>query len=851
VEPQTDPKPAPKDVKLGTFAGVFTPSVLTILGLVLFLREGYVVGSSGLTRALLIILVANAISILTSFSLAAIATNLQVKGGGDYYLISRTLGLGFGAAIGIVLFLAQSVSIGFYCIGMGEAVVSLLPGANHVEAQIIAAAALLLLCVFAWQGMDWATRFQYVIMGLLIAALASFALGATQHWNPALLRANLAAPEAAPGFWIIFAVFFPAVTGFTQGVSMSGDLRDPGRSIPHGTFLAVGVSLVIYVAVAVLLAGAAPNASLATDYGAMKSVAAAGWLLDAGVLAATLSSALASLVGAPRILQALALDRVIPLLQPFARGVGPAKNPRRGILLSAVIGLLIVVLGDLNAIASVVTMFFLASYALVNYATYFEAGTASPSFRPTFRWYDRRVSLAGMALCGGAMIAIDAWSAFAAIAVLAAIYRYLNRSEIRARWADSRRSNDLQRVRQHLIAAAREEEHPKDWRPYILAFSDDPARRSRLLKFASWIEGGSGLTTVVRVLQGAGPEALRRREQALVELEADLKRLGSTAFPLVVTARSMEDAGPVLLQACGIGPIGANTVLVNWIEKESALIDRWTNSRYGQNIRTAFRLGSNLVIFDANAAEWSALAGVPSRKRVIDVWWGAEATSRLMLLFAYLMTRSEEWSGARIRLLVPARGEGAEKLLGTVREMLEAARIDAEPTVVDGGAGDALAEHSRASSIVFLPLEIHGEHQVDPFGHEAKDVVRRLPVVALVMAAQNVELDAQPDEGKRAEDAALRDRYDDASKLAGRAAKRAEEADAAVEKALKAFSDAAISNAGTETLDKLRTELRAAQDEARQAARVVERALIGKDRAEREAKDMGLTLEDEQAQEGK
>jgi len=563
------------------------------------------------------------------------------------------------------------------------------------------------------------------------------------------------------------------------------------------------------------------------------------------VLAATLSSALASLMGAPRILQALAQDRVMPLLQPFAHGVGPTKNPRRGLVLSAAIGLAIVVLGDLNAIASVVSMFFLASYTLVNYATFFEASTESPSFRPRFRWYDRRISLAGMILCVGAMLAIDPWSALAAIAVLAAIYRYLNRREIRARWADSRRAHDLQRVRGHLISAAKEEEHAKDWRPYVLAFSDDPERRARLLKFASWIEGGSGITTLVRVLQGEGSHMLQKREEALAALEKELKQLDSAAFPLVVTARTIEEAVPVLVQACGTGPIVANTVLVNWIEKESALVDQWTNTRYGRNLRTAFRLGSNLVILDADKAEWEALAEVPAKKRVIDIWWGAEATSHLMLLLAYLMTRSDDWDGATIRLLVPAEGGDSEKTLATLREMLDAARITAEPTVVEGKAGEALVEHSRDSSIVFLPLEIHGDRPVDPFGHEAKDIVKLLPVVVLTMAAQNVDLDAQPDEGKLAEEAAVRDRYDDAEKLATKAAKAAADADEAAEKALKAFTDAATSSdTEPEKLEKLRAALRSAQEEARQAARVAERALVGRDRAERAAKEAGVGIEE-------
>nr|MDJ0887448.1 amino acid permease [Desulfobacterales bacterium] len=339
---------------MGTFAGVFTPSILTILGIILFLRLGFVVGEAGLLRALSIIALANAISILTSLSLSAIATNLNVKGGGDYYVISRTLGPEFGGALGLVLFLAQSVSIAFYCIGFGEALAVTLPPAWAVSPRLAATLAVTALLVLAWLGADWATRFQYVVMGLLVAALASFYAGALETWRPARIVLNWQSPGGSLPFWAVFAIFFPAVTGFTQGVSMSGDLRDPGRSIPLGTFLAVGLSILVYFSVAVLFAGVLPEAVLRSDYGAMKRVARMGALVDAGVIAATLSSAMASFLGGPRILQSLAGDRIFAFLSPFAQGAGAANNPRRAVLLSAAIAYATVALGNLNLIAPIV-----------------------------------------------------------------------------------------------------------------------------------------------------------------------------------------------------------------------------------------------------------------------------------------------------------------------------------------------------------------------------------------------------------------------------------------------------------------------------------------------------------------
>lgn len=384
---------------LGTFAGVFTPSILTILGIILFLRLGYVVGNAGLSRALMIIALANAISILTSLSLSAVATNLKVKGGGDYYLISRTLGVEFGGAIGLVLFFAQSVSIAFYCIGFAEALSARLTILAPLSPPMIALAAIALLFVFAWLGADWATKFQFGVMALLCAALVSFFMGTIPQWEKGMLAANWSAPENAPGLWVLFAVFFPAVTGFTQGVSMSGDLKNPGRSLPLGTFSAVGLSIMVYFAVAILLCGVLPNARLMTEYDAMKQVARWGILIDIGVVAATLSSAMASFLGAPRIMQSLAADRIFGFLTPLEKGSGKANNPRRAVLLSGGIALVTLGLGQLNLIAQVVSMFFLVSYGLLNYATFFEARSESPSFRPRFRWFNQWLSLLGALTC--------------------------------------------------------------------------------------------------------------------------------------------------------------------------------------------------------------------------------------------------------------------------------------------------------------------------------------------------------------------------------------------------------------------------------------------------------------------
>ena len=737
---------AAKNAGLGTFAGVFTPSILTILGIILFLRLGYVVGHSGLAQGLAIIAVAHAVSVLTSLSLSAIATNLRVKGGGDYYLISRTLGVSFGGAIGLLLFVAQAVSVGFYCIGFAEVAGAWFAHPDGLTLRALGGGAVLALAVLAWLGADWATRFQYLVMAAIAAAIAAFALGAIGAWNPATLAANWRPPAGELSFWAAFAIFFPAVTGFTQGVSMSGDLADPGRSIPRGVLWAVALSMLVYFGAAVLFAAALPNAALGADYAAMQRVSAYAPLVVAGVVAATLSSALASFLGAPRILQSLAMDGVFPLLQSFAAGSGPGNNPRRGVLLTLAIAAAVVALGDLNAVASLVSMFFLLSYGLLNYATYFEARAQSPSFRPRFRFFDQRASLAGALLCAGAMLAIDLEAGAIAVAALFGIYQYLEHKAAPRGWADSRRSSHLQEVRKHLLAAAAEPEHPRDWRPQLLVFSDTKRRRQRLLQFASWIEGGSGLTTVVRALQGKGPEMLERREQLLRELTEELRESKSTAFPLVVAGAELDQTLSAIVQTAGIGPLRANTMVANWIEGASTFMHDFGISRFGQNLRTAFRLGSNLVILDVDAQEWSRLTERPAGERVIDVWWRPNRTGELMLLLAYLVTRSVDWEGAQIRLLDALKeGEDQESAAAALKSKLEEFRIDAGIEVIEELNQESIIAHSRESTLVFLPFGIHGGRFYGPAGGDLPTLLGALPVVALTMAAQDVNLDADPD----------------------------------------------------------------------------------------------------------
>ncbi len=831
---------------LGTFGGVFTPSILTILGIILFLRLGYVTGSAGMGRALVIISIANLVSILTSQSLAAIATNMRVKGGGDYYLISRTLGRPFGGAIGIVLYLAQSVSVAFYCIGFAEALTAMSPQMPYLSPRVIAATAVGLLFVLAWLGADWATRFQYLVMVLLIAALFSFFFGGLAQWDPSLFASNWTAPADGPPFWVIFGIFFPAVTGFTQGVSMSGDLKDPGKSLPTGTFLAVAISIVVYFSVAVVFSGVLPNHVMMTDYQSIKKVARYGFLIDAGVIAATLSSAMASFMGGPRILQSLSADRIFPILTPFAKGSGEAGNPRRAVLLTLAIALATISLGQLNLVARLVSMFFLISYGLLNYATYYEAQTRSPSFRPRFKWFNRYLSLLGCLICLAIILALDVKNGLIAIAIMVAIHQYLKQTAGPARWADSSSAHAFQIIRRQLNGLANSPKHDRNWRPHILAFTHHEQRRAALLTFASWVEGQSGLITAVQVLEGSGLRMRKIRQEAKEALQRFIRDHQLNAFPLVICADDIPSTLPVLLQSYGIGQLNANTLLVNWYGQSDKGLQGLQALKYAHNLKTAYRMGFNLILFHYDESRWENLLTTDRQGRRIDVWWSGDATSRLMLLLAYLTTRQSLWEKAEIRVLTAGTGERIEKANEDLIQLLEDVRIDAQAHIVEDHSPDTVVSRSSKSSLVFLPFKIQEFKITDMQGYSLKRVLPKLPPTAIVMAAEDIDLDAEPEEGPSGELAQAMDRLrelEQKASISKRAEERAKDSVEKINASIAAIADQ--DNQDEDALKELSARLAAAEEIAEATFRKAAKDIAKAEDAAKLVRKLGGTVADE------
>jgi hypothetical protein len=455
------------------------------------------------------------------------------------------------------------------------------------------------------------------------------------------------------------------------------------------------------------------------------------------------------------------------------------------------------------------------SYGMLNYATALEARAASPSFRPRFRFFHYRASLAGAGACLVVMLMIEPVASAVSIALLFGVYQYVDRMAGPARWADSRRDHAFQDVRKGLLSMSQIPEAPRNWRPHILVFSDEPRRRDLLVRFANWMEGGAGMTTVVRVLEGRGEAMVEACREARKEIEADLAERELTAFARVVAAADPAQGVQTLIQTHGLGPIKANTILLNWLEQKPDPAGGGS-FLYTRHLRTAARLGVNVIVLDAKEADWAAVEVVEPWERRIDVWWFGDPTSRLMLLLAYLMTRTDRWSGATIRLVAGAAKRTQETVRAKIAERLEEIRIDAEVEMVEKLDREAAVRLSRDASLVFVPLRMARRHIVDPFGKPIEGLLADLPVAALVSAVEEIRLDAEPDTGEPGDSAALTDALEEAAKRSKKAAKEL----AAAEKRLQKARDAEDAEAAAQAEATIAQARRVAQRAAKRTARL-------------------------------
>ncbi len=696
----TDASPQQPAHRFGTLLGVFTPSVLTILGLIMYLRFGWVVGNLGLPVTLLVVLLASSITFITALSASAIATNMKVGVGGEYYMISRSLGLELGGAIGIPLFLCRTLSITFYSFGLVEAILAVWPARwgeiPNAAPQILAAAIIITITLVSGKSAELALKLQIPIMVAVGVSLVALAIGALADGTrtPEFAMTLRTAPK---GFWYVFAVFFPAVTGFTAGIGMSGDFKDPRHSIPRGTLAAVATGTAIYLLVPVLMAvttRVSPE-ELAVPGVVWTSIAIFGsWLVFPGLWGAILSSAFGSVLGGPRVLQALAADGLAPSI--LAR-LSPTGQPTIATWVSGAIALTAVTLGGLNAVAQFVTILFLTLYVTINLASALESLVGDPSYRPTIRvpWY---VSLLGSIGAIVVMFLINPWACLAAVVLESALYVYLRRRAMRKRWGDVRAGMWVALARWALLKLRNHELDPRNWRPQILLFAGDPGKRAGLVRLASWFNQDRGVVTVCRLVVGE-LEKLKEIDKLREEMDHELEEAGVIAFPEVDVVPDFEDGVISVAQANGIAGLHSNTVMFGWSRRKERLESQLRIMRAMSYAR------KNTIIARLN---W---AHEPGSEKRIDIWWGGlQNNGDLMLLLAYLLRLNPGWRDARICVRSVARDEEERRLqLEGLANLLPETRIGAESEVIvkpaDRSIMEVLHQTSADADVVFLGLQ--------------------------------------------------------------------------------------------------------------------------------------------------
>ncbi len=719
---------------LGTFGGVFTPCTLTILGVIMFLRLGNVVGQSGMLLALAIIAASTLITTLTSLSLSAISTNTKVQGGGAYFLISRSLGVEFGGAIGIVFFFAQAISVAMYVIGFAEAFVATF-GPGKLSMTMVATLINVIVFICVYVGAQWTIKVQYFILAILAASLLSFFAGAAMDFDLSLATANFAVHfTGGESFFTMFALFFPAVTGIMAGANLSGELANPGKSIPLGTLSAIGVTTAVYALMAVFLAGSRSHGELIDNNMIVSDIAMVPVLIVAGVFAATLSSALGSMMGAPRILQALAKDDVFPTLKYFSIRSGVHNEPRRAIIVTFIISQFFILTSDLDSIAPLITMAFMITYGLINLATFYEGITKNPSYRPRFRYSHWSIALLGAAGCIAVMLLIDWRWALVAIILMSGIHYYIGRREIQARWGDINSGLLFERTRKNLLKLESELYHPKNWRPIILALSGAGWDRPHLAIYGHWLTNGHGILLLGQIILGELEDRVERIEGQEEILHRFISEQELEAFPSVVAAPYLSDGIESLVQCQGFGALRPNTVLVGWptsAERAAAFV---------ATLRVVSQLKRSIVaarfVEHDTSDPWQPPAGT------IDVWWRGQKNGELMVLLAHLLTLNPEWRTRQIRLLrVIDNPAGRDEVKQHLKELIDSARIQATPqVVVENDPHDAIQQVSESSGLTIFGFEPPEEGAEVGFWEAINGWAGRLPRVLFVSSAGNMSV---------------------------------------------------------------------------------------------------------------
>ena len=728
-----------KGYGFGTFQGVFTPSILTIIGVVMYLRFGWMLGNVGLATSLVIVTLGSTITLLTGLSISALATNMRMKGGGAYFMLSRSFGIEAGAAMGFPLALAQAIGVSFYIAGFSESLVnSNLPIVSSFDPHLVGFVTLSVLAIVSTVSADIALKSQYFIMGAIAFSLFSFFMGGSETLNISSVPVQ---ESPSLGFWPVFAVFFPAVTGILSGLGMSGDLKNPSRSIPLGTISAILTGYAIYMTIPIVLSNYVSDVNiLKTDPMIFAKCAKWTFPILLGVWAATLSSAVGSFLCAPRVFQALARDRILP--RSFARGWGKTDDPRVGSACCFAIAAIALWLGDINAIAPILTMFNLSTYALLNLSAALETAMSNPSWRPTFR-VKAVFSFAGFVLCSVAMFMISPGWTFVALGCEILIFWAVKRRAMKARWGDMRTGLWVSVARAAMLKLEGIKNDFRNWRPDVLAFTVLSSKSTGIMELARAISAGRGMVTLASIVPKAAGESERMSELCDILRSAAAKKHLS-AFVRVYASDDIFGERRSLVHSYGFGPFVPDPVLVG-VSRSSPRLDSISDfasylSEMGRN--AIFVRERDDTVDNVDSESYSGAFR-------IDVWWrGRNQNGAFMLALASLVAQSAVGKKARIRLCqIVEKDVAVEEAERVMKNFLLSSRVEADTFVrasIPGrSALSIINEVSTDAQYTFIglrsPLANESEESYADYFKRLREETMNLRSAVFSLAAKGVD----------------------------------------------------------------------------------------------------------------
>lgn len=641
------------------------------------------------------------------------------------------MGIPIGGSIGISLYVGTALSIALYLIGFAESFNDFFDfGMTTNDFRITGSVALVAITILALISTSIALKTQYIILSASVVSIISIIFG-TRDLVPETV--SMVATEGAVPMEIIFAVFFPAVTGFTAGIAMSGDLKDPKKSIPKGTLWAIGVGLVVYICLAIFIAVSIDSETLKSDYNILMKMALFSPAVVAGIWGATLSSALGGILVGPRILQAMSMDKVTPKV--FSKGKGQNNEPVNALILVFIIAEAGILIGELDVIARVVSMFYITAYGFINIAFFLE-NWANPDFQPTFK-IKRWIGLLGFFACFAVMFKLDMIAMFAALAIIASLYFWLQRKEVKIQSNDVWRSVWENIVNKGLKKINANTEVQSSWNPNIILFSGRSEHQSYLLELSKTVSGRTGIVTNFKLIVDKGnSKPLKKTEQIVTDdIFSDLG-----IFARQIKVDNIYTGIKNIATTFGFSGVEPNTIMMGW---PKGLED---SKEYAEMTEVLLHLDYNLLYLDFDKRTKFG------DYKAVDLWWREtdSKNAEMMLNIARFIIASPRWQETNIRVLFVNNNNADNTIVyNKIYKLVEDLRVDVEIEIIDNAVRqiafyDLIEKYSATTDLTLVGIPNYKIEQQAEFIVKTNHLFETIGSTLLVKAANNfnvLELD--------------------------------------------------------------------------------------------------------------